>query len=165
MVLVPLPIFSIARCSRRTCFLSWIRPPSPSTQSSTLRWYLCFVWSSIMKFLLPIICSISKTVITASAVTLPAWGAQCKKTPCIWLLNYPQQARSRSMIVTVSNSGLFQSFHPCIAVDNISWNHIHTYMYVVPISDISCHTMAIHASTLLEQCPSEYDKDNRSSGG
>ena len=74
MVLVPLPIFSIARCSRRTCFLSWIRPPSPSTQSSTLRWYLCFVWSSIMKFLLPIICSISKTVITASAVTLPAWG-------------------------------------------------------------------------------------------
>ena len=36
MVLVPLPIFSIARCSRRTCFLSWIRPPSPSTQSSTL---------------------------------------------------------------------------------------------------------------------------------
>ena len=74
MVLVPLPIFSTARCSRRTCFLSWIRPPSPSTQSSTLRWYLCFVWSSIMKFLLPIICSISKTVITASAVTLPAWG-------------------------------------------------------------------------------------------
>ena len=74
MVLVPLPIFSIARCSRRTSFLSWIRPSSPSTQSSTLRWYLCFVWSSIMKFLLPIICSISKTVITASAVTLPAWG-------------------------------------------------------------------------------------------
>ena len=74
MVLVPLPIFSIARCSRRTCFLSWIRPPSPSTQSSTLRWYFCLVWSSIMKFLLPIICSISKTVITASAVTLPAWG-------------------------------------------------------------------------------------------
>ena len=70
MVLVPLPIFSTTRCSRQTSFLSWIRPPSPSTQSSTLRWYLCFVWSSIMKFLLPIICSISKTVITASAVTL-----------------------------------------------------------------------------------------------
>ena len=36
--------------------------------------YLCIVCTSIMKFLLPIICWISKTVITASAVTLLTWG-------------------------------------------------------------------------------------------
>ena len=178
---------------------------------------LLLFFSSIMKFISPIICWISKTVITASAVTLPpAWGCllphenkqieaafpNSLPTPLfpmtsnflpwgniwsfgqlfrrqnhhhhkhqlgkildwlvglsvekIWILNsLQQQTHSQSLIVMIYRivSTLFIN---SIAVDKLSWKDM---------PDIRYKLMPMPGSILMEQCPSEYDRNNWSSGG